>query len=99
MPALKPGSKSLASVTFEPGVTRNGAMNSVIRLRLSSGMADDRNESGPAKRLQAARVSGGAWARRAPTISSAASPAAAITTPTTSGGLWPSACHHHVSGT
>src|ERR1035437_6984532 len=38
MPALKAGSKSRASTTRLPGVTRNGAMNSAIRLCLMSAM-------------------------------------------------------------
>jgi hypothetical protein len=36
MPALKAGSKSLASVTCEPGFTRNGSMNCAIRFVMSS---------------------------------------------------------------
>src|SRR6476661_796168 len=33
IPALKPGSKSFESLTFDPGSTRNGAMNSSSRFR------------------------------------------------------------------
>ena len=39
MPALKAGSKSFASFTREPGLTRNGSMNREIRFVMSSGMS------------------------------------------------------------
>ena len=34
-PALNDGSKSLPSLTFDPGLTRNGSMNSAARFCLS----------------------------------------------------------------
>jgi hypothetical protein len=36
---LKAGSKSFASFTLEPGLTRNGLMNRAIRFVMSSGMS------------------------------------------------------------
>jgi hypothetical protein len=39
IPALKAGSKSVASFTFEPGVTRSGSMNRAIRFVMSSAMS------------------------------------------------------------
>ena len=41
MPALNPGSKSFASFTFDPGVTRNGSMNRAIRFVISALMCGD----------------------------------------------------------
>ena len=41
MPALKAGSKSFASFTFDPGVTRNGSMNRAIRFVISALICGD----------------------------------------------------------
>ena len=47
MPALNAGSKSFASFTLEPGVTRNGSMKFAIRLVMSSGIVSSFDQCWP----------------------------------------------------
>jgi hypothetical protein len=84
IPALKPGSKSLASFTLEPGLTRNGSMNRAICLDMSLAMGesscggDDASIGGDADLLRESHttpaVRAGTGSKLASALRSAAKP-------------------------